>query len=61
MAALSRPNICTLYDVGPDYLVMEYIEGESPKGPLELEKAQANLAVSRQGQDNSGQRNYTKN
>ena len=27
MAALNHPHICTLYDVGPDYLVMEYIEG----------------------------------
>jgi serine/threonine protein kinase len=32
VAALNHPNICTLYDVGPNYLVMEYIEGESPKG-----------------------------
>ena len=28
IAALNHPNICTLYDVGPNYLVMEYIEGE---------------------------------
>src|SRR6185436_2351289 len=28
------PNICTLYDVGPNYLVMELIEGVAPKGPL---------------------------
>ena len=34
IASLNHPNICTLYDVGPNYLVMEYIEGESPKGPL---------------------------
>ena len=27
IAALNHPNICTLFDVGPDYLVMEYIEG----------------------------------
>jgi serine/threonine protein kinase len=33
IAALNHPNICTLYDVGPNYLVMEYIEGEAPKGP----------------------------
>ena len=24
---LNHPNICQLYDVGPDYLVMEYVEG----------------------------------
>jgi len=27
IAQLNHPNICTLYDVGPDYLVMECIEG----------------------------------
>jgi serine/threonine protein kinase len=28
VAALNHPNICTLHDVGPNYLVMEYVEGE---------------------------------
>jgi serine/threonine protein kinase/tetratricopeptide (TPR) repeat protein len=27
IAALSHPNICQIYDVGPNYLVMEYIDG----------------------------------
>ncbi|MGH9592281.1 MAG: protein kinase domain-containing protein, partial [Bryobacteraceae bacterium] len=36
IAALNHPNVCTLYDVGPNYLVMELVEGESPKGPLPL-------------------------
>jgi Tol biopolymer transport system component/predicted Ser/Thr protein kinase len=39
IAALNHPNICTLYDVGPNYLVMEYVEGEMLKGPIPLEKA----------------------
>jgi serine/threonine protein kinase len=39
VAALNHPNICTLYDVGPNYPAMELIEGESPKGPLPLEEA----------------------
>src|ERR1700682_3437307 len=39
VAALNHPNICTLFDVGPNYLVMEYIEGEAPKGPMPLETA----------------------
>jgi Tol biopolymer transport system component len=29
VAALNHPNICHLYDVGPDYLVMELCEGET--------------------------------
>ncbi len=29
IAALNHPNICTLYDVGPDYLVMELVDGET--------------------------------
>jgi serine/threonine protein kinase len=37
IAALNHPNICHLYDVGPNYLVMELVVGESPKGPLPLE------------------------
>ena len=39
VAALNRLNICHLYDVGPNYLVMELVEGESPAGPLPLETA----------------------
>jgi serine/threonine protein kinase len=39
VAALNHPNICHLYDVGPNYLVMELVEGESPSGPLPLEEA----------------------
>jgi serine/threonine protein kinase len=27
IAALNHPNICQLYDVGPNYLVMEYVDG----------------------------------
>src|SRR5512141_3317024 len=45
IAALNHPNICHLYDVGPNYLVMEYIEGEAPQGPLPLEVA---LRIARQ-------------
>ncbi len=45
VAALNHPNICTLHDVGPNYLVMEYIEGESPKGPMPLDEA---LRIARQ-------------
>src|SRR6202049_2209621 len=39
IAALNHPHICTLYNVGPDYLVMEYVEGEPLHGPLPPEEA----------------------
>jgi serine/threonine-protein kinase len=39
VAALNHPHICQLYDVGPNYLVMEYIEGTPLKGPLPLDQA----------------------
>src|SRR6266481_4995556 len=39
IAALNHPNICTLFDVGPDYLVMEYVEGAPLQGPLPPEDA----------------------
>ena len=48
ISQLNHPHICTLYDVGEqdgiDYLVMEYIEGETlaerlKKGALPLDKA----------------------
>ena len=38
IAALNHPNICQVYDVGPNYIVMEYVEGEPLKGPLALDK-----------------------
>src|ERR1700674_2245353 len=38
IAALNHPYICTLYDVGPNYLVMELIEGRPLKGPLALDQ-----------------------
>jgi eukaryotic-like serine/threonine-protein kinase len=39
VAALNHSNICQLYDVGPNYLVMEYIEGTPLKGPLPVDQA----------------------
>jgi len=38
IAALNHSSICQIYDVGPDYLVMEYIEGTPLKGPLPLDQ-----------------------
>jgi eukaryotic-like serine/threonine-protein kinase len=44
VAQLNHPNICTLHDVGPNYLVMELVEGtplisNSKPGPLPVETA----------------------
>ncbi|MBZ5575762.1 MAG: protein kinase [Acidobacteriia bacterium] len=39
IAALNHPNICQIYDVGPDYLVLEFVEGSPVRGPLPQEQA----------------------
>jgi serine/threonine protein kinase len=46
IAALNHPNISTLYDIGPNYLVMELVEGPTladriKEGPLSLDEASA--------------------
>src|SRR5579871_984297 len=50
ISALNHPHICTLYDVGPDYLVMELVEGPTlaeriAQGQIPLAEA---LPVARQ-------------
>jgi serine/threonine protein kinase len=50
IASLNHPHICQLYDVGPDYLVMEFIEGATladrlEAGAIPLEEA---LDIARQ-------------
>jgi serine/threonine protein kinase/tetratricopeptide (TPR) repeat protein len=44
IASLNHPNICTLHDVGPNYLVMELVEGETiaarlKNGPIPVKTA----------------------
>jgi serine/threonine protein kinase/tetratricopeptide (TPR) repeat protein len=44
ISSLNHPHICTLYDIGPNYLVMELLEGETlatllKNGPLPQDKA----------------------
>jgi Tol biopolymer transport system component len=41
IAQLNHPHICQLHDVGPNYLVMEYVEGAPIAGPLPLDRAVA--------------------
>ena len=50
IASLNHANVCTLHDVGPNYLVMEFVEGHTlaeriKKGPVPLEEA---LAIAKQ-------------
>src|SRR5512136_2865950 len=50
VAALNHSNVCTLYDVGPNYLVMELVEGPTladriKQGPIPLEES---LEIARQ-------------
>jgi Tol biopolymer transport system component len=50
VAALNHPNICHIYDVGPNYLVMELVEGPTlaerlKAGAIPLEEA---LTIARQ-------------
>jgi serine/threonine protein kinase len=47
IAALNHPNICTLHDIGPNYLVKELIEGAPLAGPLPLDVALRHAAQSR--------------
>lgn len=39
VAALNHANICQIHDLGPDYLVMEFVEGRSPTGPMAADRA----------------------
>src|SRR5436190_12001163 len=39
IASLNHPNICTLHDIGPDYLVMEFVDGKPLQGPLPVAEA----------------------
>ena len=39
IAAVNHQHVCSLYDVGPDYLVMEYVEGEWLHAPVPIVQA----------------------
>src|SRR6202165_5489390 len=44
VAALNHTNVCHLYDVGPSYLVMEYVEG-TPIAPVDTTRKLLDIAV----------------
>jgi serine/threonine protein kinase len=44
VAALNHPNVCQLYDVGPDYLVMEFVEG-APIASVDTPRKLIDIAV----------------
>ena len=53
IAALNHPHICTLHDVGPNYLVMELVEGPTladriARGPIAVDET---LRIARQMAD----------
>ena len=39
ISGLNHANICTLYDIGPNYLVMELVEGADLAGPVPIDTA----------------------
>jgi serine/threonine-protein kinase len=39
IAAINHPHICQIYDVGPDYLVLEYLQGETLGSPVTRDEA----------------------
>jgi Tol biopolymer transport system component len=45
ISSLNHPHICTLYDVGPNYLVMELCEGETLAARLKRGKLSSQEAV----------------
>src|SRR5450432_2744992 len=45
ISSLNHPNICTLHDVGPNYLVMELVEGETVAVRLKSGQIPLNTAL----------------
>jgi serine/threonine-protein kinase len=48
IASLNHPHICQLYDIGPGYLVLEYIDGAPLRGPVaEAEAVRQAIQIAR--------------
>lgn len=45
ISSLNHPHVCTLYDIGPNYLVMELVEGETFAARLEKGKLPVELVL----------------
>jgi serine/threonine protein kinase len=39
IAALNHPNICQIFDIGDDYLVLEYVVGKPLSSPIQEQEA----------------------
>jgi len=52
IAALNHPDICQLYDIGADHLVMGYVAG-SPVAPVDSVRKLLDIAVGAAGADGS--------
>ena len=39
IATLNHPHICQLHDIGPNYLVMEWVDGKPLRGPMPVDEA----------------------
>ena len=48
ISSLNHPNICQLYDIGPDYLVMELVDGR-PIAAVETPRKLLDFAVQMAG------------
>ena len=50
ISSLNHPNICTVHDVGPNYLVMELVEGETLAARLKQDPMPIEMVVRYGGQ-----------
>ncbi|MBY0507479.1 MAG: protein kinase [Bryobacteraceae bacterium] len=59
MAAFNHPNICHIHNVGPNYIVMEFIDGVPLTGPLPVEKAVAQAGLILDALDAAHRKGFT--
>ena len=59
IASFNHPNICQIYDVGPNYIVMELIDGIPLRGPLPVEKAVASAGFILDALDAAHRKGFT--